>query len=241
MNQPRKSIVIPCYNEAENIPGLLASFDALHAPESDWELVLVDNGSTDGSAAVFEAEVARPGRSYARVVTVPSPNVGYGHGIWTGLKAADGELLGWTHADGQTPPGDVLAAFALLENAAEPRRTFVKGRRRGRPPGDRLFTFGMTAAATLLLREELTDINAQPKCFHRDLLEEVDSQVLPTDLSFDLYFYWLARSLGYEVRTFDVAFLERAAGESKWAFGFKSRYKNVERTLRFMSRLALRS
>ena len=61
-----KSIIVPCYNEAENLPHLLARFaDLASTSPRDWELVLVDNGSTDDSAAVLERELALPGRAFA--------------------------------------------------------------------------------------------------------------------------------------------------------------------------------
>lgn len=234
----RRSIVVPCYNEAKNLPSLIQRFQDIHAPSgggADWELVLVNNGSVDDSAAVFEAELARPGREFVRVVTVPSPNVGYGHGIMTGLRAAAGELLAWTHADGQTPPADVLRAFELLETARDPQRTFVKGRRKNRPLKDTLFTFGMEATATTILGSHLADINGQPKAFPRALLELATDP--PVDLSLDLYFFWLAKKNGFEVKTIDVHFGEREHGESKWAFNWKSKWKNIARSVKFMTAL----
>ncbi|MFO0669368.1 MAG: glycosyltransferase family 2 protein [Polyangiaceae bacterium] len=231
----KRSIVVPCYNEAGNLPNLIARFEAIREPTSDWELVLVNNGSTDESASVFERELAKPGREFARVVVVPSPNVGYGHGIMTGLRAARGEWLAWTHADGQTPPSDVLRAFALLDSAANPRRTFVKGRRRNRPTKDALFTLGMEVVATSVLWEHLADINGQPKAFHRDLLDLATAA--PVDLSLDLYFFYTARKNGFEVRTLDVHFGEREHGESKWAFNWKSKMRNIRRSVTFMTAL----
>lgn len=233
--KPAASIVVPCYNEAANLPTLLARFEELRDDHSDWELVLVNNGSADDSAAVFARELAQPGREFARVVTVPSPNVGYGHGIMTGLRAAEGEWLAWTHADLQTPPGDVLVGLHLLRASADPTRTFVKGRRRNRPAKDALFTFGMQAAATGVLGRSLVDINAQPKCFHRSLFDLATAA--PVDLSLDLYFYWLAKEHGYTTRTFDVVFGERLHGESKWAFNWRSKARNVARSVTFMARL----
>jgi glycosyltransferase involved in cell wall biosynthesis len=233
---PTKSIVIPCYNEAENLPGLIGRFEELARRAKgkvDWELVLVNNGSTDQSAAVFERELAKPGRAFARVVTVPSPNVGYGHGIMTGLRAAKGEYLGWTHADGQTPPADVLRAFEILLASREPRRTFVKGRRRGRVLKDTLFTLGMQAAAALVLGANLGDINGQPKAFHRHLLELAAAP--PVDLSLDLYFFFVAKQHEFEVRTIDVEFGAREHGESKWAFNWRSKARNIARTVKFMA------
>lgn len=228
-----KSIVVPCYNEAKNIPALVGRFAAIHEAQSDWELLLVNNGSTDDSAEVLERE-ARP-HSFIRVITVPSPNVGYGHGIVTGLRAAKGDHLAWTHADGQTPPKDVLTAFDVLTSSAHPEATFVKGRRRNRPVKDTLFTFGMQAAAAVVLRESLADINGQPKAFPRRLLELADAP--PIDLSLDLYFLFVARRAGFEIKTIDVHFGDREHGESKWAFNWKSKARNIARTVKFMNAL----
>ena len=235
MSTVLKSIVVPCYNEAANVPSLVARFAAHASEDRDWELVLVDNGSTDDSAEVLAAELAKPGRDFARVVTVPSPNVGYGHGILTGLRAARGTLLAWTHADGQTPPADVFRAFDLLAGVPDPQRTFVKGRRRNRPLGDTLFTAGMQAAALGLLGRNLPDINGQPKAFSRKLLELATDP--PTDLSLDLYFFYVATRHGFAVRTLDVRFGDREHGESKWAFDWRSKARNVARTVRYMARL----
>lgn len=232
-----KSIVVPCYNEAKNIPSLVSRFVAIHEPgaakDQDWELILVNNGSTDESAEVLERETKA--HSFIRVVTVPSPNVGYGHGIVTGLRAAKGEFLAWTHADGQTPPKDVLVAFNVLASSADPQSTFVKGRRKNRPVKDTLFTFGMQAAATVILGESLADINAQPKAFPRRLLDLADAP--PVDLSLDLYFFYVARRSGFEVKTIDVHFGDREHGESKWAFNWRSKAKNIGRTVKFMTAL----
>lgn len=233
---PKRSIVIPCYNEAENLPTLISRYERLRDTTSDWELILVNNGSTDSSAEVFARELDRPGRDFIQLVEVPVPNVGYGHGIMTGLRAARGQYLGWSHADGQTPPGDVLAAFEILERSADPDRTFVKGRRRGRPAQDVAFTFGMELAATGLLGTHLSDINAQPKVFTRALLELATEP--PDDLSLDLYFFWLAKTRGFAIKTFDVLFLDREHGESRWAFNLSTRWKNVVRTLRYMRSLS---
>ncbi len=240
VTEPRKSIVIPCYNEAENLPNLIARFEALRGPSgsgNDWELLLVNNGSTDDSEAVFQRELKRPGRGFIRLVTVPSPNVGYGHGIMTGLRAAKGKYLAWTHADGQTPPSDVFKAFDRLLDSPDPQRAIVKGRRRKRPLKDVLFTQGMQAVATAVLGKNLEDINGQPKAFPRALLDLADAP--PVDLSLDLYFFWLAKKNGFEVRTLDVFFGEREHGESKWAFNWKSKARNIARSVKFMAALRL--
>ncbi|MFP3686180.1 glycosyltransferase, partial [Bacillus sp. SIMBA_026] len=90
------------------------------------------------------------GQSRIRTVRVEK-NQGYGFGILSGLRAAEGRILAWTHADMQTDPADALKGLALFEQAADPERLFVKGKRHGRPLGDVAFTVGMSAFETLLL------------------------------------------------------------------------------------------
>src|SRR5688572_6867272 len=104
---PRFSIVLPCYNEAETLPSLFARFQAVLGDRDDLEVIFVNNGSKDDSAAVLEKEAILAGRKFARIVTVPV-NQGYGYGILAGLRAAGGDFIGWTHADSQYDPRIVL-------------------------------------------------------------------------------------------------------------------------------------
>src|SRR6202007_1891086 len=112
------------------------------------EAIFVDNGSTDGSARVFGELLPR--HPFAVGVTVPV-NKGYGHGILTGLRKATGRIVGWTHADLQTDPRDVVEGYRAFRSRLLEGRTVLKGRRIGRPPGDRLFTAGMSIIASLAL------------------------------------------------------------------------------------------
>ena len=103
------SLVIPCYNEAANLPLLLDRCGALGAQEG-VEVILVDNGSTDASADVLARLLPRyPGCRSVRV----EKNQGYGFGIQAGLEASQGAILGWTHADMQADPLDCLRGLAL--------------------------------------------------------------------------------------------------------------------------------
>ncbi len=159
------SLVIPCYNEAANLPLLLERCKAVGA-RPDAEVVLVDNGSTDDSQAVLaELLPAYPG---CRSVHVPE-NQGYGFGILSGLRAATGDVLAWTHADLQTDPQDSLIGLELFERHGH--RIFVKGRRYGRPLADVFFTTGMSCFETALMMRPLWDINAQPTMFTREFFE----------------------------------------------------------------------
>ena len=101
---PQLSVVLPCYNEARGIEAILRRFAEVGAGQ-DFELILVDNGSRDDTRAVMQALL--PQFSFARSERV-EVNQGYGHGIWTGLQAARGEIVAWSHADLQTDPADVF-------------------------------------------------------------------------------------------------------------------------------------
>ncbi|MBK7406419.1 MAG: glycosyltransferase [Phycisphaerales bacterium] len=98
-------------------------------------MVLVDNGSTDGSADVLRTETARPENRFASICTVER-NRGYGFGILAGLRSASGRVpLAWTHADMQTDPNDVLLGLARGSHdprAARPLRPPRRRRGQGR-------------------------------------------------------------------------------------------------------------
>jgi glycosyltransferase involved in cell wall biosynthesis len=226
------SLVIPCYDEARNLPLLVERCTEVLAGR-DVELVLVDNGSTDDSPAVLADLLAD--HAFARSVRV-EVNQGYGLGILRGLQAATGRFIGWTHADLQTDPEDAVTGFRLFAEAEDPDRLFVKGRRYGRPAADRLFTAGMGAFESVLLRQPLWDINAQPTLFSRRFFEGWARP--PHDFSLDLYALFHARVRGLAIRRFPVRFGLRAHGVSRWNVDWRSKMKFIRRTVDYSFRLA---
>lgn len=223
------SIVVPCYNEEENIPLILERFNDVVKRE-DIEVILVDNGSTDGSAEVISRLL--PQYSFAKTVKVPV-NQGYGYGILQGLKECAGEYIGWTHADMQTDPADVRKAFDLIKQ--EKGLVFVKGNRKGRPLFDVFFTVGMSVFETCYLREKLYDINAQPNIFPKVFYQGWENP--PHDFSLDLYALYMARKKGLKVVRFAVDFPKRVHGTSKWNTGLAAKWKFIKRTMDFSVKL----
>nr|WP_178089002.1 glycosyltransferase family 2 protein [Pseudomonas quercus] len=222
-------MVIPCYNEAKNIPLLLERCSLL-VQEADIEIVIVDNGSSDNSASLLEELL--PNYERCRSVRVPV-NKGYGYGILEGLRSANGQIIGWTHADLQTDPCDVLNAIEIFENSASP--LFVKGKRYGRPAADVIFTIGMSAFETILLQRPFWDINAQPTLFPKSFFLNWDEA--PHDFSLDLYAYYKSKDCGLETRRFDVRFGERAHGVSHWNVNWQAKLKFIRRTVGFSLQL----
>lgn len=219
------SLIIPCYNEAANLPLLLERCKDLGARDG-IEVILVDNGSTDDSPAVLASLMpAYPGCRSVRVEV----NQGYGFGILSGLHAARGDILGWTHADMQTDPQDALAGLAYFE--VNPDKVFVKGRRYGRPSIDVLFTVGMSVFETVLLTRPMWDINAQPTLFSRSFFQTWVSP--PHDFALDLYAYYQAHVQGLAVHRFPVRFGPRAHGVSHWNVNWAAKKKFIRRTVDF--------
>ncbi|MDO8805280.1 MAG: glycosyltransferase [Elusimicrobiota bacterium] len=230
MTPPRYSLVVPCYNEERNLRPLLEGFKA-GLNGADLEVILVDNGSSDGTAA----ELARllPLYPFASGVRV-AVNRGYGFGILSGLAAASGEYVGWLHGDLQFDPGAAFAAAGLAEKAGG-EKVFVKGLRRGRPVLDRVFTAAMSLFETLLMGTRLEDINGQPTLFHRSLLETWAEP--PGDYSLDLYAYVSAARADFKIVRFEVENSERARGASSWNRGPWSRLSLALRTVAASVRL----
>jgi len=226
---PRFSLIIPCYNEAQGLPELIRRARFV-AGEGSGEVILVDNGSSDDSPALLLEELGPqqvPGDVWWVRVEV---NQGYGFGIRSGLDHARAAFIGWTHADLQTDPLDALRAMEYL-SATEAENVFIKGTRFGRPLADRIFTAGMSAFESLLLRRVLTDINAQPTMFHRSLMERWGDA--PSDFSLDVFALYAARRLAFRVIRFPVIFANRKFGQSSWNTDLSAKWRFIRRTVDF--------
>ena len=211
------SIVVPCYNEEENIPLILERFEEI-IEQKDIEVILVNNGSTDNSAQILADLLPK----YSFVKTVLQ-----------GLHMCRGEYIGWTHADMQTDPADIIKALEIIER--ERGLVFVKGNRKGRPLFDVFFTMGMSLFETCYLHKKLYDINAQPNIFPKIFFDEWEEP--PHDFSLDLYALYMAGKKGLKVVRFPVLFPERIHGQSKWNTGLKAKWKFIKRTVDFSVKL----
>lgn len=97
------SVVIPCYNELANLEnGALAEVEAYLAEvDFSWEVVIVDDESTDGSREWIEAWLQQPGRDGWRLRTID--HGGKPAAVWAGIAAASGEVVLFTDMDQSTP------------------------------------------------------------------------------------------------------------------------------------------
>ena len=214
------SIVIPCYNESENLDNLIETLkkvDYYHLAE----FILVENGSKDNSRKFFEKSKKFDGVHFRKVYV--DENQGYGYGLLQGLKEAKGKYVGWLHADLQVNPNYMNDLIQYIENNDKNEKYFLKGKRKNRSLMDHFFTGGMTMFETMLFRKRLNDIGAIPVLFNRELLDSFDKP--PYDFSIELYSLYKAKCNKYKIKRFKVVLEKRKKGNSSWNKGFKSKIK----------------
>lgn len=229
------SIVIPCYNESENIPLLVNHIHSIGFSTNDTEIIFVDNGSTDHTPKLMKQLLSEPKNFFMMSIRV-NKNIGYGNGLMEGILECTGDVISWTHADLQTDINDIYIGYKKID-ALNDNKYFLKGKRINRPVLDWILTFGMSVLSSLVLKQRLIDINAQPKMFHRSFLELIKDP--PLDFSFDLYFYYIAKKSKYRIIEIPVYFKKRRFGEAKGGGGssYKIRIKIIKRTLRYILKL----
>lgn len=166
------SLVVPCYNEAASleytVPALTRAFAAAAL---SVELVLVDNGSTDGTAAAIDRFIAE-GLPVRKVVV--SVNQGKGHGLIQGFASAESEWIGFVDADCPVSPEAVSSVLQMA--AASGRPVLVTVRRRFRLDGwqRRLLSTVMNVlAAGLFPGLGAGDLNANPKVWPRAFMDQL--------------------------------------------------------------------
>ena len=139
------SIVIPSYNELNNLKNLIKKTNFILQKNRNVEIIIVDNGSTDDSKHFIENN--KKFFSKIKFVRVKKNN-GYGYGIKYGLKFATGKIISWTHADLQFDINDIIKSLRKNNNLIINKNYVLKGRRMNRTYLDVFFTNGMSIIVT---------------------------------------------------------------------------------------------
>ena len=196
------SVIIPTYNEEANIrrsaEGVVGY---LRGRPWEWELLLVDDGSRDGTVAI-EQEIAR---SEPRVrVLAHSPNRGKGYAVRQGMLAARGAVRLFLDADYSTPIEEYERLMPHLEAGCDVvigTRRVTKDLIETKPPLHRhvLGEIYVTLAAWLL-GSHVTDFNCGFKAFRAGAAERLFRLQRRNDWSFDAEVLALAERLGYRIQ-----------------------------------------
>ncbi len=189
---PQLSIVIPAFNESERIvPTIAALASSACALGVAWELIVVDDGSQDGTADLVESF----GLVNARVLRAES-NGGKGSAVRSGVGAARGDAILFADADGSTP---AAALATMLEQLGRGGEDVVIASRAGegavaanRNPMRRLMTFGLRVVVRHILGIRVRDTQCGFKLFTRDAARRLFSAQTIEGFSFDLEILFLA-------------------------------------------------
>jgi glycosyltransferase involved in cell wall biosynthesis len=195
--RPDPEIVLPCLDEAEALPAALAALPA------GWPVLVVDNGSTDGTADVARARGAR---------VVVEPRRGYGAAVHAGLLAARGELVAVLDGDGSLDAGVLPALAAAVGRGAD----LAVGRRvpQGRGVWPWHARAGNALVAALLRRRGVPVHDIAPiRVGRRAAL--LDLGVADRAFGYPLELLLRAGSAGWRIVEVPVPYRARAGGRSK--------------------------
>jgi dolichyl-phosphate beta-glucosyltransferase len=204
---PSLSIVLPCLDEAERLPGTLAAYLAHFPPDrAEVELVVVDDGSTDGTTAIADQIAAADPR--VRVLRTTRHH-GKGYAVRTGIRAAQGELVVFTDADGSYGPEQLERVVAALDRAPVAIGARLGGRAGAGSPLRRLASRVFNRVMRLLLGLPFHDTQCGLKGFRRGAAEATFRRARVDGFAFDAEALWIARRLGIEVVEVPVRAEER--------------------------------
>jgi glycosyltransferase involved in cell wall biosynthesis len=199
------SLVVPAFDEAANLPALHARILEVFGARNDWELIVVDDGSRDGTAAVLRELALRDPRVTGIVFAM---NCGQTSAIAAGIGLARGKLVATLDADLQNDPRDLPGLIAALgEHDA------VVGFRVGRKDGFVKHASSRIANAirNRLSKDSIRDTGCSLKVFRAEAIRSIPwfegmHRFLPT----------LLRQRGFSVVERPVSHHPRLAGESKY-------------------------
>jgi glycosyltransferase involved in cell wall biosynthesis len=165
---PELSLVIPAYNERDNVIPLFAELrEALAGVGQSYEIVVVDDGSRDGTAEWLAREAERDPRVVAVLFTA---NCGQSAALAAGIRRARGAVIVTLDADLQNDPADLPRLLAALDEA-----DVVSGVRRHRQDDwlRRISSRIANATRRAVLGDPLTDIGCSFKAYRREALEGI--------------------------------------------------------------------
>lgn len=204
---PLVSVIIPVYNEAPNIRPLLEELqDALRDEDRGYEILFIDDASTDGST-----ELLRSIEDPAVRVLRHHQNAGQGAAIRTGFEEAEGQFLVTLDADRQFDPADIPRFIEALEDGND----VVCGWRTNRGDIDPFSKTVPSRVFNWLARrstgEDLHDLAGGMRGLRREVLDQV-----PMYGDLHRFLPIMAAKFGFRVTEVPIEIRERQAGKTKY-------------------------
>lgn len=216
--RPDISIVVPCYNEEESLPLFLREFERVaeqmrQADDLTFEVVLIDDGSTDGTLATMKREAQRlPAHFTVRWASF-SRNFGKEAALYAGLSHATGELVATMDADMQDPPSLLPEMYRIIttedvDNVATRRTT-----REGEPPIRSLFARMFYKLINKISKADIVDGARDFRLMKRPMVDAILSMREYNRFSKGIYGW-----VGFKTVWLPYVNVNRVAGETKWSF-----------------------
>ncbi len=209
---PSISLVMPAYNEADNIEPMVAeATPALEANSDSYEIIVVDDGSSDETAAVTRRVIET--NPHVRLVEHPV-NRGFGAAVFSGFTSAKMDWIFYTDADRQFVLSE-LERFVPHMNDAD----LIAGYRAPRrDPFMRVFYGkGWSALCTLIFGYTVRDVDCGFKLFRREIIERLAPQIASRGATFSIEWLVRAKRAGYRFVELPVSHRPRVAGSQTGA------------------------
>jgi glycosyltransferase involved in cell wall biosynthesis len=209
---PTISLVLPAYNEADNIEAMAAeAAPALESVTDDYEIIVVDDGSKDGTGAVTRQVMEH----YPHVRLIQHPvNQGFGAAVFTGFTNAQKEWIFYTDADRQFVLSELEHFVPLMDRA-----DLIAGYRAPRrdPFLRVLYGKGWSMLCTLLFGYTVRDVDCGFKLFRREIIEELAPKIRSRGATFSIEWLVRAKRAGYRFVEIPVSHRPRVAGSQTGA------------------------
>lgn len=203
------SVVLPAYNEEENVGQAVRSvLEVMQPLTSDYEVIVVDDGSRDRTSEVVE-ELAE---SHPQVKLVRHEvNQGYGGALNSGFQAATRELIFFTSSDNQYDVAEVKKLLPYVASLTETADLVIGYRAHRQDPFiRRLFAWGWTTLVNLLFGYVSRDIDCAFKLFKREVLSQVP--ITSKGAMIDTELLVGAKRRGFDIVEVPVSHFPRLAG-----------------------------
>ncbi|HPS77034.1 MAG TPA: glycosyltransferase [Thermoanaerobaculaceae bacterium] len=208
MGEPQLSVVVPVFNEEENLPELLLRLvAALEALDHSFEVILVNDGSRDRSLELLRAA----GETDPRLVVIDfNRNYGQHAAVFAGFEAARGAVIVTLDADLQNPPEEIGKLVAKIDEGFDVVGS-VRVKRRD-SLFRRLASRLVNKATAMTTGVELSDYGCMLRAYRREVV-----QALCSSHEISTFIPVLADMFAGRVTEVEVAHAERARGDSKYS------------------------
>jgi len=202
--RPKFAVIVPAYNEAENVASLFDALEATLARHAlDGEVILVDDGSTDDTWPLAVAAAERHGPRFK--VARHRRNLGKTEAMVTGARASEAEVFIVFDADLQHSTEEIPRFIDHMEKGWD----IVTGRKIGAYE-KRAVSSVYNRVSRFLFDVPVRDLNSM-KAFRREVLDEV-----PLRHDWHRFFVVIAYARGFSVSEIDIELFPRRAGVSKY-------------------------